>query len=180
MPPSDAFFRDIKVLARKERKDEALRLLRKVASMVKPIMKNRGWKVGLLREFYPKNSALLGMNKNRGQEIMIRLRPHYDDKVFLEFNDILGTMLHELVHIVQGPHDQKFYALLDQLWEEYEKLVDSGFSGDGFESEGIRLGVGVSHNLPPEEARRRALAAAEKRRIQNELMINPGGVRLGG
>ena len=33
------------------------------------------------------------------------------------YNDVLGTVLHELVHIEIGPHNAKFYKMLDELWE---------------------------------------------------------------
>jgi hypothetical protein len=42
------------------REAEALHILRKVASCVKPIMRRRGWKVGVLCEFLPEQSNLLG------------------------------------------------------------------------------------------------------------------------
>ena len=42
------------------RSDDALLILRKVASMVKPIMRARAWKVSELAEFYPDDQRLLG------------------------------------------------------------------------------------------------------------------------
>ena len=36
----------------------------------------------------------------------VRLRPARDASSFLPFESILGTMLHELVHNVRGPHDR--------------------------------------------------------------------------
>lgn len=42
------------------RPDEALHTLKKIASMVKPIMRARGWRVGTLTEFYPGETNLLG------------------------------------------------------------------------------------------------------------------------
>lgn len=47
-------------LAQFRRADEALTTLKKVASLVKPIMRSRGWKVGELAEFYPSQQNLLG------------------------------------------------------------------------------------------------------------------------
>jgi hypothetical protein len=44
------------------REKEALFTLRKIASLVKPIMRARGWKVGTLSEFYPDQKNLLGMS----------------------------------------------------------------------------------------------------------------------
>lgn len=42
------------------RADEALHALKKIASMVKPIMRARGWNVAELCEFYPSEQNLLG------------------------------------------------------------------------------------------------------------------------
>ena len=42
------------------REKEALRELQKIASLVKPIMRNRGWRVGTLTEFWPEQKNLLG------------------------------------------------------------------------------------------------------------------------
>lgn len=79
-----------------------------------------------------------------------------------------------------GPHDEKFYAYLNKLKDEYYDLQRSGYSGEGFFSNGTRLGVGTSHDLPPHIARVKALEAAEKRRKGNLLSSGPGGTRLGG
>lgn len=42
------------------RADEALHMLRLLASMVKPIMRKRGWRVGALSEFLPDDRNLQG------------------------------------------------------------------------------------------------------------------------
>ena len=77
------------------REAEALHLLRKVASIVKPIMRQRTWRVGTLAEFYPAETSLLGLNTNRGQKIHLRLRYPHDDKQFLPLESVVDTMLHE-------------------------------------------------------------------------------------
>jgi hypothetical protein len=43
------------------RAKDALHALKKIASLVKPIMRARGWKVRQLTEFYPEQQNLLGM-----------------------------------------------------------------------------------------------------------------------
>lgn len=43
------------------RQDEALVLLKKLASIVKPIMRKRNWRVGELAEFLPPQWNLLGL-----------------------------------------------------------------------------------------------------------------------
>ncbi|KAJ2583917.1 hypothetical protein GGH95_000719 [Coemansia sp. RSA 1836] len=126
----------------------------------------------MLREFFPGNANLLGLNVNHGQEIRIRLRPaaaHNGDTQFLVYEDLLGTMLHELVHIVRGPHDAEFYRLLDVLKAETEVLLAKGYTGDGFYSGGVRVGVGVSHNVPRHGLREQTVRAVEARRRKGML-----------
>lgn len=82
-------------------------------------------------------------------------------------------MLHELSHIVHGPHDANFHALWNQLRDEHEGLVQKGYSGEGFLSDGHRLG---GRQIPMHEARRFARAAAERRRT----LSAGSGQRLGG
>ncbi|KAJ5644569.1 Zinc finger RanBP2-type [Penicillium longicatenatum] len=158
---------------KRPREAEALFILRKVASMVKPIMRQRAWRVGALCEFYPSQSNLLGLNVNHGQKICLRLRYGSDQKQFLPIEQITDTMLHELSHIVHGPHNRDFHALWNQLRDEHEELVIKGYTGEGFLSQGKRLG---GARIPLDEARRQARATAEKRRI----LAKNSGKRLGG
>lgn len=44
----------------KPREAEALKTLQKIASLVKPLMRQRAWRVGTLTEFYPPEHNLLG------------------------------------------------------------------------------------------------------------------------
>ncbi|KAI9171808.1 autoinducer 2 sensor kinase/phosphatase luxQ [Paramyrothecium foliicola] len=94
---------------------------------------------------------------------------------FMPIENVIDTMLHELAHNVHGPHDAKFHALWDQLRDEHQGLVMKGYTGEGFLSEGRRLG---GRNLPTREIRRVAREAAEKRRAGP---VGTGsGQRLGG
>ncbi|KAI0126915.1 WLM domain-containing protein [Xylariales sp. AK1849] len=155
------------------RAKDALHALKKIASLVKPIMRARGWKVRQITEFYPSEQNLLGLNVNRGQKICLRLRYASDRNQFLPIEQVTDTMLHELSHNVHGPHDAKFHVLWNQLRDEYEGLVMKGYTGEGFLSEGKRLG---GRGVPMLEARRLARAAAEKRRT----LATRSGQRLGG
>lgn len=69
-----------------------------------------------------------GLNINGGggrtSEIKIRLRPHNSEGSFFPYEDLLGTMLHELVHNVQGPHNAVFYKLLDEITEVFDTVQD--------------------------------------------------------
>lgn len=156
------------------REAEALQTLRKVASLVKPIMRQRGWKVGVLTEFYPPERNLLGLNINRGQKICLRLRYPGDERQFLPVEEVTDTMLHELCHIVFGPHDESFHNLWNQLRDEHEQLVRKGYTGEGFLSTGHKLGG--RDRIPMHEARRLARVNAEKRRT----LTAGSGQKLGG
>lgn len=67
-----------------------------------------------------------GLNINGGggrtSEIKIRLRPHNSEGSFFPYEHLLGTMLHELVHNVQGPHNATFYKLLDEITEVFDTV----------------------------------------------------------
>ncbi|KAF9891042.1 hypothetical protein FE257_004977 [Aspergillus nanangensis] len=155
------------------RESEALHTLQKIASLVKPIMRRRDWKVGTLCEFYPNQRNLLGLNVNGGQKICLRLRYPSDERQFLPLEQVVDTMLHELCHIVHGPHNQQFNSLWNQLRDEHQELVLRGYTGEGFLSAGNRVG---GRKMPIEEARRQARAAAEQRRV----LSAGSGQRLGG
>ncbi|CAD6582611.1 MAG: hypothetical protein ASARMPRED_001015 [Alectoria sarmentosa] len=156
------------------REAEALQTLRKVASLVKPIMRQRGWTVGVLTEFYPPERNLLGLNINKGQKICLRLRYPGDERQFLPLEEVTDTLLHELCHIVFGPHDESFHNLWNQLRDEHEQLIRKGYTGEGFLSTGHKLGG--RGRIPMHEARRLARVNAEKRRT-----LTPGsGQKLGG
>lgn len=169
----DALVSEYSHLKNFSRGDEALQKLKKIASLVKPIMRARNWRVGVLAEFYPDEQNLLGINMNKGQKICLRLRYPGDKNQFLPMEQVVDTMLHELAHIVVSPHNEQFHALWDQERKEYAALIAKGYTGEGFLSEGHRLGGG---RIPMSEARRVARAAAEKRRN----LSAGSGQRLGG
>ena len=60
MAEHDALVFEYSHLANLPREKEALHSLKKIASLVKPIMRARNWKVGTLAEFYPDQQNLLG------------------------------------------------------------------------------------------------------------------------
>ncbi|RMD39952.1 hypothetical protein DV735_g5176, partial [Chaetothyriales sp. CBS 134920] len=160
-------------LSDKARGAEALERLRKIASIVKPLMRQRNWVVGTLAEFYPAEHNLLGLNINRGQKICLRLRYAGDDHQFLPLESVVDTMLHELAHNVIGPHNREFHALWDKLRDEHEALVRKGYTGEGFLGRGNRLG---GRRMPVSEVKRQARAAAERRRV----LSAGSGQKLGG
>ncbi|OJD32909.1 zinc metallopeptidase [Diplodia corticola] len=155
------------------RQTTALLLLKKLASVVTPIMRKRDWKVGELAEFLPPQLNLLGLNVNCGQKIFIRLRYGHDPKQFIAYDTVVDTLLHELAHISCGPHDARFYKLWDELREEYYALKRQGYTGDGFLSVGHRVG---GKAVPLSEVRRQARVSAEKRKT----LSAGSGQKLGG
>ncbi|KDQ31264.1 hypothetical protein PLEOSDRAFT_1037384 [Pleurotus ostreatus PC15] len=173
---SETFIKTYTHLKDRPKADRALHMLQTTASLVKPIMRKHGWVLPVLSEFYPDDPHLVDVNG--GQKILLRLRLPHDAGSFYDEEQVVLVMLHELTHNVHGPHDDKFYKFLSELEAEYEALKRSGYSGEGFFSKGHRVGTNVSHNLPPHQARAKALEAAEKRRKVSNL-IGQGG-RLGG
>ncbi|TWU73934.1 hypothetical protein ED733_004429 [Metarhizium rileyi] len=162
-------------LATEQHASDALFILKRIASQVKPSMRARGWTVGQLAEFYPSKETLLGRNINRGETIFLRLRSVEDKNQFLPYEDVLDAMLHELAHMVHVSHDQMFQALWDQLRDECQGLMMKGYTGEGFLEQGRRLG-GAS--MPHQEAHH-AAREAERRRTSASLGMEPGQ-RLGG
>ncbi|KAI8604799.1 WLM domain-containing protein [Dissophora ornata] len=191
MASGSDLIKNITCLTSKTNHEEALKLLKKVATMVRPIMKAHGWKTHILAEFYPK--GVLGMNTNHGWKIQLCLRRHSDENTFLPWHDIIGTMLHELAHNIRGPHDAQFYKALDGLNDEYDKIEASGYTGGGFDAMGHQLGTkhggfgpggirlgATGATTVTGVTKAAAVAAAEKRRQMNEIMMPAGGRRLGG
>lgn len=156
--------------------DKAKDYLNKLVRLTAPVMKRRGWQVGVLKEFFPPSPGLLGLNKNHGECIMIRLRHPGDETQFQEWQDILGTMVHELTHIQISAHSAEFYELMDVIYSEVELVGDDGADRSGniaesgdFESEAKftgksrRLGGKFGRNVTVEERSSTAAEAAVKR-----------------
>lgn len=172
---------EVKVLPELDRADEAKKILEKVCWQVQPIMRKRRWSVRLVTEFLPRGAGLLGMNHNSGAKIQVRMRQTKDSDLF-PFENVLGTMLHELVHNEVGPHNANFYALLDEIQKECDDLMDKGLggSGAGFDLAGKKLSNEAHNPTSTTEGRLKALKAAEGRLKKQELMGCAGGRRLGG
>ncbi len=68
----DALIGEYQHEAHRPRAPEALTSLRKIASLVKPIMRQRKWRVGALAEFFPVERNLLGLKLNGGEKICLR------------------------------------------------------------------------------------------------------------
>jgi len=171
----------ITVLTELDRADEAQKILEKVCWQVQPIMRKHQWSVALVTEFLPRSPNLLGMNTNSGEKIEIRMRKSKTSD-FLPYEDLLGTMLHELVHNEIGPHNAKFYKLLDELTKECDELLAKGTGGRGagFDLPGMKLSNEAHNPSSSRDGRMKALKAAEDRTKKQQLMTPGGGIRLGG
>ncbi|CAA0814016.1 zinc ion binding [Striga hermonthica] len=170
---------EIKALKRKPRKEEAQKILEKVAKQVQPIMRKHNWRVRLLSEMCPKNPNLLGLNVGHGIHVKLRLRRAKSDLDFLPFHEVLDTMLHELCHNAHSAHNASFYKLWDELRKECEDLIYKGISGEGrgFDLPGRRLG-GTSRK-PLSSLRQSVLTAAQNRARLASLMPS-GPKKIGG
>lgn len=94
-------------------------------------MENHKWTVGALKELYPTPPLAqlggkippitLGLNKNKGQEILLRLRTD-DLQGWRGYEDVLDVLLHELTHNVHSEHDDKFHKLNRELQQEAKKI----------------------------------------------------------
>src|SRR5579859_3013951 len=124
---------------------------------------------------HPTSSFLTtGLNTNGGEIINIRLRPASSVNSFYDFGLCMDTMLHELVHNVHGEHDKQFYALLEEITKEWELLSSKGYKGEGFFSQGQRLGKGHLFYKPSVAA-----SAADRRRIRDAVERRERGVNIG-
>ena len=114
---------EVRALKRRPREAEAQRMLERAAAEVAPLMARRRWRVPLLTEFFPRSANLLGLNINGGQHIKVRLRAARAPDRLMPFDAVVGTLLHELAHIARGPHDARFYAVLQELTLECAAVV---------------------------------------------------------
>lgn len=106
-------------LKRFDDRDYARTLLHEMAILVAPVINEYGFKIGTLCEMYPSNANLLGLNVNKGQKILIRLRFALNSRLYYSMSSLIDTLLHELTHNVHGAHDNKFYDFLEKLKTRY-------------------------------------------------------------
>ncbi|CAI5489974.1 unnamed protein product [Closterium sp. Naga37s-1] len=106
---------------------EALALLQRLAADpgIVAVMHKHRWSVRLLSELPPEGLVgvspvcLLGFNKNRGEEVCLRLRTD-DLRGFRKYLAIRRTLIHELAHMEVDDHNAQFKALDSQLSKEVE------------------------------------------------------------
>jgi WLM domain. len=90
-------------------------------------MEKHKWNVGCLAEMYPEGQVgvsevcLLGLNHNKGQKILLRLRTD-DLKGFRKILNIRKVLFHELAHNVYSGHGGEFNKLMRQIEKECNEL----------------------------------------------------------
>ncbi len=120
-------FQSIRPLPYLPNPDRAQRFLERLANDpgIKTAMRAHKFSVGLLTEMNPadhttQESRTLGLNRNRGEVIELRLRTdRYDG--YRDYKVIRKTLCHELAHNVFGEHDRNFWDLTGQIEKEVEK-----------------------------------------------------------
>lgn len=132
-------------------------------------------------------SRTLGLNRNQGEVIELRLRTDAYDG-YRDYKTIRKTLCHELAHNVHGPHDRNFWDLCHQIEREVEaadwktgghtigetsRYTITGQDDDGDEDDGGWTGGefvlgGVRDRNDPGMSRRETLAQAALERQRRE------------
>ncbi|KAF2736818.1 WLM-domain-containing protein [Polyplosphaeria fusca] len=92
---------------------------------IKAAMRAHKFSVPLLTEMDPAmhtthESRTLGLNRNQGEVIELRLRTDAYDG-YRDYKTIRKTLCHELAHNVWGPHDRNFWNLCKQIEREVDR-----------------------------------------------------------
>ncbi|KAK0811229.1 hypothetical protein LTR75_005317 [Friedmanniomyces endolithicus] len=176
----------------------SLRYLERLAADpgIKSSMRKHGFSVGLLTEMDPAEhttheSRTLGLNRNRGEVIELRLRTDAGDG-YRDYRVIRKTLCHELAHNVWGEHDGKFWALCRGIEGEVERGdwksggqsvgreefyngvgegAEEGVDGGGWEGGEYVLGAGsgaVGGGVGEPLSRREIMARAAEERIRKQ------------
>lgn len=91
---------------------------------IKAAMRKHKFSVGVLTEMNPADhttheSKTLGLNRNAGEVIELRLRTDTYDG-YRDYKVIRKTLCHELAHNVFGEHDRNFWDLTNAIEKEVE------------------------------------------------------------
>ena len=107
--------------------ERSSRFLERLASDpgIKATMRKHQFSVGLLTEMNPaehttQESRTLGLNRNMGEVIELRLRTDRFDG-YRDYKVIRKTLCHELSHNVWTDHDRNFWDLTNQIEKEVER-----------------------------------------------------------
>lgn len=118
---------------------------------IRAAMRKHEFTVGLLTEMDPASNTqsghegttrLLGLNRNRGEVIELRLRTDAYDG-YRDYRTIRDTLCHELAHNVHGPHDRKFWDLCH--------LIEREVQAADWKSGGHAVGEGDYYESPEDD-----------------------------
>ena len=171
--------------------ERAAELLEELARHVQPVLKARGWKVLKLDEIccctrgrLDKNLSVGGFCMPAGDgctsnRIALRLRQPKTHELH-PFDHLMRVLVHEITHIVHGPHSAAFYKLMGELQTQYEELLAQGkvLDAQGMPSIGGRAADPSRHNPTLREGKANAADAAAARAHRASIM--GGGGKLGG
>lgn len=92
---------------------------------IKAAMRAHKFSVGVLTEMNPADHTThegktLGLNRNRGEVIELRLRTDAYDG-YRDYKIIRDTLCHELAHNVWGEHDRRFWDLCGEIEREVRR-----------------------------------------------------------
>ena len=122
--------------------ERSLAMLQRLASDpgIRYVMRTHKFSVALLTEMEPLSNMsathegtttrLLGLNRNRGEVIELRLRTDAHDG-YRDYNTVRRTLCHELAHNVHGPHDANFRELCQKIEREVETVGRGRAVGGG-------------------------------------------------
>lgn len=129
--------------------DRSLRFLERLRddAGIKAAMRTHKFSVPLLTEMDPamhttQESRTLGLNRNKGEVIELRLRTDAYDG-YRDYKTIRNTLCHELAHNVWGPHDRNFWNLCKQIEREVDR--------DDWKSGGRSVGNETFYDYVPGE-----------------------------
>ena len=166
---------------------------------IKASMRKHKFSVGMLTEMNPVEhtssthegtSRTLGLNRNRGEVIELRLRTDAYDG-YRDYKVIRKTLCHELSHNVWGDHDRNFWDLTKEIEREVERndtmsggrSMGEEFYNPGDEEEGEEVDgggwtggdfvLGRSEGVDEERglSRREVMARAAMRRMEKEKEV---------
>ncbi|RMD39267.1 hypothetical protein DV735_g5854, partial [Chaetothyriales sp. CBS 134920] len=111
--------------------EKSRRFLQRLANDpgIKASMRKHKFSVGLLTEMNPiehtsstheGTSRTLGLNRNKGEVIELRLRTDAYDG-YRDYRVVRKTLCHELSHNVWGDHDRNFWDLTKEIEREVER-----------------------------------------------------------
>jgi hypothetical protein len=122
-----------------------------------------------------RSRSRFNLQHTKSHTIHIRLRKPNNHQQFLSYEDVAGTLAHELAHCERAPHDAQFYKVMDGILEEHAQQQITRMhpranvpTQQQQQTVGHKLGGDPTFTcwMTPKEA---AVAAAECRRRQHIL-----------